>query len=79
MGFISKAYEWKLKNAIKKQDVPKHIVLALSENDLLTDDNYSKLNSFVTWCKETGIGTVDRKSTRLNSSHIQKSRMPSSA
>ena len=30
----------------------------------------------------TGVGTrtlVDRKSTRLNSSHIQKSRMPSSA
>ena len=25
------------------------------------------------------ISTVDRKSTRLNSSHIQKSRMPSSA
>ena len=25
------------------------------------------------------IGLVDRKSTRLNSSHIQKSRMPSSA
>ena len=24
-------------------------------------------------------GTLDRKSTRLNSSHIQKSRMPSSA
>ena len=27
----------------------------------------------------TVIGMVDRKSTRLNSSHIQKSRMPSSA
>ena len=27
----------------------------------------------------TEIGTGDRKSTRLNSSHIQKSRMPSSA
>ena len=26
-----------------------------------------------------GIWGVDRKSTRLNSSHIQKSRMPSSA
>ena len=26
-----------------------------------------------------GIPIVDRKSTRLNSSHIQKSRMPSSA
>ena len=29
--------------------------------------------------KEGGKGTRDRKSTRLNSSHIQKSRMPSSA
>ena len=28
---------------------------------------------------ETGETTEDRKSTRLNSSHIQKSRMPSSA
>ena len=27
----------------------------------------------------TGIKVKDRKSTRLNSSHIQKSRMPSSA
>ena len=26
-----------------------------------------------------GVGVLDRKSTRLNSSHIQKSRMPSSA
>ena len=29
--------------------------------------------------REQGIDLVDRKSTRLNSSHIQKSRMPSSA
>ena len=28
---------------------------------------------------QTGDGHEDRKSTRLNSSHIQKSRMPSSA
>ena len=28
---------------------------------------------------EAGDGVEDRKSTRLNSSHIQKSRMPSSA
>ena len=28
---------------------------------------------------DTGMPTIDRKSTRLNSSHIQKSRMPSSA
>ena len=28
---------------------------------------------------ESTLGTVDRKSTRLNSSHSQQSRMPSSA
>ena len=35
-----------------------------------------------TWLAIAGLageGTIDRKSTRLNSSHIQKSRMPSSA
>jgi undecaprenyl diphosphate synthase len=58
MKFISALYEWKLKNAIKKQDVPKHIVLVLTESDLLTDNNYGKLNSFVSWCKETGITTI---------------------
>ena len=35
-----------------------------------------ELSTAGTW---TSRGTVDRKSTRLNSSHIQKSRMPSSA
>jgi undecaprenyl diphosphate synthase len=58
MGLISALYEWKLKNAIKKQDIPKHIVLALAESDVLADNNYSKLNSFAAWCKETGINTV---------------------
>ncbi len=58
MGFISKAYELKLESEIKKQEVPKHIVLALSESDLLTDDNYNKLNSFGMWCRETGIDRV---------------------
>ena len=32
-----------------------------------------------TVCPETSAAPRDRKSTRLNSSHIQKSRMPSSA
>ena len=34
------------------------------------------------WCAgmaPAGLDALDRKSTRLNSSHIQKSRMPSSA
>ena len=33
----------------------------------------------ITIAKGEFIGLIDRKSTRLNSSHIQKSRMPSSA
>ena len=42
------------------------------------------INDMVRWWLDKGIDgyrldTVDRKSTRLNSSHIQKSRMPSSA
>ncbi len=57
MGLISGLYEWKLKNAIKNQ-VPKHIVLALAESDLLADYGYYKLKSFVSWCRESGIKTV---------------------
>ena len=33
----------------------------------------------LSWSRVAGLIAVDRKSTRLNSSHIQKSRMPSSA
>ncbi|KCZ70562.1 undecaprenyl pyrophosphate synthase [Candidatus Methanoperedens nitroreducens] len=51
-------YEWKLQNAIKNQEVPKHIVLALAESDLLADDNFNKLKSFSSWCKEMGISIV---------------------
>ncbi|HEY9205024.1 MAG TPA: undecaprenyl diphosphate synthase family protein [Candidatus Methanoperedens sp.] len=58
MGLISGLYEWKLKNAIAKREVPQHIVLALSESDLLADNNYNKLKSFVSWCGETGMKTV---------------------
>ena len=51
-------YEWKLKNSIKNQDIPKHIVLVLSENDLLADDGYGKIRSFVNWCKEYDVKIV---------------------
>ena len=43
-----------------------------------------ELNDLVKACEEefgvsAAAGVVDRKSTRLNSSHITRSRMPSSA
>lgn len=58
MGLISGLYEWKLKNAIKNLEIPKHIVLVLSESDLLADDGYGKIRSFVCWCKEYGVKIV---------------------
>ncbi|NJD78866.1 MAG: undecaprenyl diphosphate synthase family protein [Candidatus Methanoperedens sp.] len=58
MGLISGLYEWNLKRAIKKQEVPEHIVLALTESDLLSDNNYTKLRSFVSWCREIGMNNV---------------------
>ena len=60
--------------------MPIHQVLrlgrgAIIELDATEDDEVRILaNNF-----PVARGTVDRKSTRLNSSHIQKSRMPSSA
>src|SRR3990170_2831247 len=58
MGLISGLYEWKLKNSIKDGEVPEHIVLALSETDLLADNDFSKLRSFVSWCREFDINMV---------------------
>ncbi len=58
MGLISALYEWKLKNTIKDQTPPGHIVLALSESDLLADEGYGKIRSFVFWCKEFGVRIV---------------------
>ncbi len=58
MGLISGLYEWKLKNVIINQKIPEHIVLVLSESDLLADEGYSKIRSFVCWCKEYSVKIV---------------------
>ena len=45
-----------------------------------SDDCKNSVRSFVNWVKNNkGFEPEDRKSTRLNSSHSAKSRMPSSA
>ena len=54
----------------------------INENKVFDNFNVDiKKGEFVTIIGSNGAGksTLDRKSTRLNSSHIQKSRMPSSA
>ena len=53
----------------------------------LTKDNFGKYGEFLDLLDESELkkksifqeGFLDRKSTRLNSSHASKSRMPSSA
>ena len=63
-------------------DLHTHNLLELAQDtglDLTDDERLllEKIEAFVTWAGRYPI--PDRKSTRLNSSHIQKSRMPSSA
>ena len=52
-----------------------------SISDMMSFGDYRRFRAWVLSAATAIIGTqwLDRKSTRLNSSHIQKSRMPSSA
>ena len=58
----------------------------MNVNEMLKHVDHTLLTQTATWeeikqiCDDAvKYETADRKSTRLNSSHIQKSRMPSSA
>ena len=58
--------------------------LAYMKSELLViADQHAAVNTFPglvhTARHAMGVGNTDRKSTRLNSSHIEESRMPSSA
>ena len=50
-----------------------------NQTALLAANNLSDLVNTTTARTNLGLGTADRKSTRLNSSHMSESRMPSSA
>ena len=59
----------------EKNNSAKKIAEILSGGEATADATYKV--PYYTW--SGAEGEQDRKSTRLNSSHIQKSRMPSSA
>ena len=48
-------------------------------NGLWRGHRVEEVASPIAWARDPRMVWTDRKSTRLNSSHIQKSRMPSSA
>ena len=54
-------------------------MLFLSKNVLSFDEASKFLNLSKSYLYKLTSGNLDRKSTRLNSSHMPKSRMPSSA
>ena len=80
-AILNKKLQDGLVNGISKSD-PR---LKISEKELreYLDIDIKRLERIEDKAKSTVIGAAlsirDRKSTRLNSSHIQKSRMPSSA
>ena len=52
----------------------------IDKNVVIGDNNKIMANANILYGSRIGNGnTIDRKSTRLNSSHSRKSRMPSSA
>ena len=64
-----------LKDAMRARDAERRDTLRLILNALKNSEK--ELQRPLS--EEEELQVIDRKSTRLNSSHIQKSRMPSSA
>ena len=60
-------------------DVPGAELKRGMPDDIVSEMNLDGHSAVVTLTHDPKLDDIDRKSTRLNSSHIQKSRMPSSA
>ena len=68
------------KKTFKKKEQEFTMSVQLSNNDRKTDYDVNRLGiADVSFYKESSLNRKDRKSTRLNSSHVSESRMPSSA
>ena len=63
----------------KAQSTSTATSMASGGNDVARGNGWDSNNNNVDFVVQSTQGPQDRKSTRLNSSHIQKSRMPSSA
>jgi undecaprenyl diphosphate synthase len=60
MKFFSRLYEKRLEGIIRKDDflLPTHIVLVITESDLLETGSPERILDFITWCREYGINIL---------------------
>lgn len=60
MKFFSRLYEQRLEEITRKDDLslPAHIVLIITESDLLETGSPERIIDFISWCREYGINTV---------------------
>ena len=72
-GASGTIYGIRILELLKKTDIETHLVMSKSAEMTMVYETDFKPKDV------KALATVDRKSTRLNSSHSQQSRMPSSA
>jgi len=60
MKFFSRLYEQRLEKIIRKDDssLPTHIVLIITESDLLETVSPDRILDFITWCRKYGINIL---------------------
>ncbi|NYT00921.1 MAG: undecaprenyl diphosphate synthase family protein [Methanocellales archaeon] len=51
-------YEKRMIRQIEKEELPKHIILVIAEEDLQTNKAFNKLKEFVSWCSEIKITQI---------------------
>ncbi|MEM2924362.1 MAG: undecaprenyl diphosphate synthase family protein [Methanocellales archaeon] len=51
-------YERRILEQVKKGRVPKHIILVISEDNLMEENAWKRLKAFVEWCSEIGIQNI---------------------
>ncbi len=51
-------YTWKLSREVSRGKVPEHIVLVLSEADILSPRGVERTRRFIEWCNQVQISTI---------------------
>ena len=60
MKFFSRLYEQRLEKIIQKDDssLPTHIVLIITESDLLETVSHERILDFITWCRKYSVNIL---------------------